>query len=139
MAMRCSGAAAVTSLQEHGVICGCDRGQVWLSTGRGEEISYLEHLFWVTEAMGSGDLQREEGRAAAGWLSTPSIILQIIYLTLCKLTLPSDKVPGAKSLLPLPEHARTSGLRQQCYTVCQQGESLASKEQEKSKPILNPP
>lgn len=107
MAIRCSGAAAVTSLQEQGVICGHDRGQVWLSMGRGKEISYLEHLFWVTETVDSGDLQREGGRAAAGWFFTPGIILQIIYLTLCRLNLISQKLPRDKSLLSLPDHVRT--------------------------------
>lgn len=98
MAMRCSGAAVVTSLQEQGVICGHDRVQVWLSMGRGKEISYLEHLLWVTEPVDSGDLQREGGRAAAGWFFTPSIILQIIYLTLCRLNLLiSQKLPRDKS------------------------------------------
>lgn len=68
-------------------MCGHSQGQLWLSMGKGKEISYLEHLLWATEAMYGGDLQREEGRAAERRFSPPSVALQNISLALCKLTL----------------------------------------------------
>lgn len=69
MATRRSGAAATTSLQEEGVMCGHGQGQVWLSVGSGKEISYLEHLLWATKAMYGGDLQREEESSCEAVLS----------------------------------------------------------------------
>ena len=107
MATRCSGAAAATSLQEGGVMCGHDQRQVWLTVGRGKEISYLEHLLWATEDMYGGDLQREEGRAAARRFSPPSVILQNIYLALCKLT------------LLLPQKQPQNCLETSPYCLCQ--------------------
>lgn len=129
-ARRCSGAAAATSSQERGVTRGHGWGRVWLSVGRGKEISYLEHLLLATEAMGGGSLRREEGRAAARWFPPPRA------RALCKLTLlllpphkTAPKLPGGKSLLSVPDRRAAGGTT----------ERSVSKEQEKPKLILSPP
>lgn len=52
--------------------------------GRGQEISYLKHLLWATEAMDDGETfteeRRQEGRAAARQFCPPSMMLQNIFI-----------------------------------------------------------
>lgn len=52
--------------------------------GRRQEISYLEHILWASEAMDGGKTftgeRRQEGRAAAWQFYPPSMMLQNVFI-----------------------------------------------------------
>lgn len=60
------------------VMTGDKFGFLW---AKGRKSATLRTL-WATKAISGGDLQREEGRAAARLFSPPSVILHSIYLAL---------------------------------------------------------
>lgn len=100
--------------------------RVWLSAGRGKEISYLEHLLWATKTTYGGDLQREEGRAAARQFSPLSVILQNIYLVLCKLTLLLPQNQPKNCLKTSPYCVRQT-VQGQVSSLRQQPEGLSTR------------